>query len=86
MQRNSKMFMLPQRPYVPLGNITPRHHLSARRRAGEARGTSPRRWKPSGSAILKDRMDEESPWEQTPLRRRESSGWPSHACSFTVRT
>ena len=32
MQRDSKLLMLPQKPYVPLGSLAARHHLSDGRR------------------------------------------------------
>jgi putative ATP-binding cassette transporter len=64
MQRNAKMFMLPQRAYVPLGSL---------RRAAtyplEADAVDEAQVRDAlesvGLGHLKDRIDEEGPWEQT---------------------
>ena len=64
MQRNAKSFMLPQRPYVPLGTL---------RRAAtyplDAKSVPDadilEALESVGLGHLKDRLDEENPWEQT---------------------
>ena len=64
MQRNSKMFMLPQRPYVPLGTLrrATTYPLDVEQVKPEDVAEA---LEAVGLGHLKDRMDEESPWEQT---------------------
>jgi len=64
MQRNSKMFMLPQRPYIPLGTLrrATTYPLDVEQVKPEDVAEA---LEAVGLGHLKDRMDEESPWEQT---------------------
>jgi putative ATP-binding cassette transporter len=63
-QKNSRLFLLPQRPYVPTGTL---------RRAAAYPGAA-EDWEPAqiaemldkvGLGHLKDRLEEDAPWDQT---------------------
>jgi len=64
LQRGSKLFMLPQKPYVPLGSLrrAATYPLDSEKVKDEdVRGALDA----VGLAHLVDRLDEEGPWEQT---------------------
>ena len=64
MQRDSKLLMLPQKAYVPLGSL--RRATTYPMAADEVKDEDVEtRSKRSGSATCIDRLDEEGPWEQT---------------------
>jgi vitamin B12/bleomycin/antimicrobial peptide transport system ATP-binding/permease protein len=64
MQRGSKLLMLPQRPYVPLGSL--RRATTYPLAAEDVKDDDVRSaLKEVGLEHLLDRLDEESPWEQT---------------------
>jgi vitamin B12/bleomycin/antimicrobial peptide transport system ATP-binding/permease protein len=64
MQRNSKLLMLPQRPYVPLGSL--RRATTYPMAADSVPDDTVRdALKAVGLEHLLDRLDEEDPWEQT---------------------
>ena len=64
MQRGSKLLMLPQKPYVPLGTL--RRATTYPLAAEEVRDEDVRAaLKDVGLEHIIDRLDEEAPWEQT---------------------
>jgi vitamin B12/bleomycin/antimicrobial peptide transport system ATP-binding/permease protein len=64
LQRGSKLFMLPQKPYVPLGSLrrAATYPLDAKKVKDEDVREA---LEAVGLGHLVDRMDEEGPWEQT---------------------
>jgi putative ATP-binding cassette transporter len=64
MQRGSKLFMLPQKPYVPLGSL--RRAATYPLEAAKVKDEDVREaLEAVGLGHLIDRIDEEGPWEQT---------------------
>ena len=64
LQRGSKLFMLPQKPYVPLGSL--RRATTYPLDAGKVKEEDVREaLEAVGLGHLVDRVDEEGPWEQT---------------------
>src|SRR5262249_33467174 len=64
MQRNSKLLMLPQRAYVPLGSL--KRAVAYPKEAGAIPDQDVRNaLEAVGLGHLAERVDEEAPWEQT---------------------
>src|SRR5207245_2551611 len=79
-----RLFMLPQRPYIPTGTL----------RRATAYPAAADNWKKGeinaaldkvGLGYLKDRLEEDAPWDQT-LSAAKSSASPSRACCCTAPT
>ncbi len=60
-----RLFMLPQKPYVPVRHAAPRDRLSRRRRGLDGRSRSARRCDKVGLGHLKEKIEEDAPWDQT---------------------
>ena len=63
-KKGAKIFLLPQRPYVPIGTL---RRAATYPDAAESRASrmSPTRFKRVGLEHLIDKLDEEAPWDQT---------------------
>ena len=64
-QEGAKMFLMPQRAYVPVGTLAPGRDLSGAARGEQTTTKIAEALKQVGLGHLVDRIEEEAPWDQT---------------------
>jgi putative ATP-binding cassette transporter len=80
----AKLFLLPQRPYIPIGTL---RRAATYPDAAESRSSQEiaAALDQVGLGYLADRLDEDGPWDQI-LSAERNSGWDSRASCYTGRT